>query len=432
MPTAVPRILAVMPGFIPSTMITVVRPLVRLHEAGRVRARINLESLTGPGDVRRADAVIFCRNVKPAFTPLLEAALARRIPILYDLDDNFFDFPPDADAAGYLDPSRQAMLADYVRSASLVRVYSAALLARVSALNPRAVRSFAPIDLSLVGPPGAARPSGGVSIVYATSRAEDALADLFLPALARLLRTHAGRVQAHFWGYKPPRLAQLPGARHHAVVCRYERFLRRFSRAGFAVGLAPLLDDLFHRSKTNNKFREYGACHVAGIYSNVEVYSECVVHGQTGLLVANHPDRWYEALVELVENPGLRAGIQRQARAYVEEHYRQDEFERVFWRQIQELLDDRAECRVDRAQRAPPEPRRTTDDGRRAVALPSVARRPSSVEDGGAHPSGSTHVTLFRRAASLRRHGLRRTWEAARWKCSDWSTALELRWRLRR
>ncbi len=56
MPTAVPRILAVMPGFIPSTMITVVRPLLRLHEAGRVRARISLESLTARGDVGWADA----------------------------------------------------------------------------------------------------------------------------------------------------------------------------------------------------------------------------------------------------------------------------------------------------------------------------------------------------------------------------------------
>ncbi len=44
---------------------------------------------------------------------------------------------------------------------------------------------------------------------------------------------------------------------------------------------------------------------------DVEVYSECVGHGQTGLLVANHTGRWYEALVELVENPALRAAIQQ-------------------------------------------------------------------------------------------------------------------------
>ena len=71
------------------------------------------------------------------------------------------------------------------------------------------------------------------------------------------------------------------------------------------------------------------------------MYSDCVTDGQTGLLVENDPDRWYEAMLRLVEDAALRAAIQRQARAHVCEHYSQERFEEVFWKQIEGLLGSR-------------------------------------------------------------------------------------------
>ena len=82
----------------------------------------------------------------------------------------------------------------------------------------------------------------------------------------------------------------LPNVHHHGLICRYDRYLRRFSRGGYDIGLAPLPDDAFYRSKTNNKFREYGASGIAGIYSHNEVYAHCVEHEVSGLLVANETE----------------------------------------------------------------------------------------------------------------------------------------------
>ena len=92
---------------------------------------------------------------------------------------------------------------------------------------------------------------------------------------------------------------------------------------------------MFYRSKTNNKFREYGASGIAGIYSHNDVYSQCVEHEVSGLLVANDADSWHDAIERLIEDEALRTRIQRQAWRYVHEHYAQEKFEQLSWSRLQ-------------------------------------------------------------------------------------------------
>ena len=136
-----PRVLAVLPGFIPSTMITVVKPLMNLHRAGRISARIVLESQAGRNDIDWAEAIVLCRNTEPRHAPLLAAIRTRGTPLIYDLDDNLFELPPNCDGSSReREASRQAMLEEYLRAAALVRVYAEPLADRVAALNPRVVQ----------------------------------------------------------------------------------------------------------------------------------------------------------------------------------------------------------------------------------------------------------------------------------------------------
>ncbi len=404
MPASPPRVVAILPRLCPSTWINIVKPLVALHEAGRVRAWITLESMASPRDARDADLVVFCRNVRPDRAELLRTAVAAGVPVLYDLDDNFFEISPESASGRVLaQPEHLAMLTEYLSTASLVRVYSRPLLARAGSLNSRVEMVASAIDLGQVRRP-ASLPGGPVKLIYATSRLDDSLGRIFLPALRRLMDEEGRRVEAHFWGPRPP--AELPAARRHAVVHDYDRFLRRFSAAGFEIGLAPLADDIFHRSKTNTKFREYGACGIAGVYSDVEVYSDCVRHGETGLLVANDSEAWYRALRRLVDDVDLRERIQRQARVEVQRHYSQEIFEAVFFRQIEQLVG--------------------STQPQRAVKLHpphSGARAPRIARLFGLIPQAIGH---------LRRNGWARCWNTLRWMgSSGWSMA-RLQWRLRR
>ena len=95
MPVSPPRVVAILPRLCPSTWINVVKPLVALHEAGRVRSWVTLEGMAAPRQVHEADLVVFCRNVRPDRAELLRTAISAGVPVLYDLDDNFFELPPE-------------------------------------------------------------------------------------------------------------------------------------------------------------------------------------------------------------------------------------------------------------------------------------------------------------------------------------------------
>jgi glycosyltransferase involved in cell wall biosynthesis len=324
-------VLAILPQLIPSTLIGVVKPLLALHRERHVVLDVALESWVSGRRLARADVIVFCRNTEPHYGAPLEAALRLGKPIVYELDDDFFAMPSSAPGSSYhRDAARLAQLERYLRTASLVRVYSEALRTRVAALNPHVYRVAALVDWDLVPPAPPARDPAVLRIVYATSRIVDPLAAMFMPDLRRVLDTFHGRVGAWFWGFHPADLAGRRDVHFVDFVQDYDAFFRGFASAGFDIGIAPLPDDEFYRAKSDNKFREYAAGRIAGVYSDVLVYQECVAHGRTGLLVPAAPDAWFNAVARLIEDDALRTAIQDQAWACARERYSVEQSKHVW------------------------------------------------------------------------------------------------------
>lgn len=331
-----PKALAIVPAFTPSTQINVITPLLDLCVSRHLDFRLQLESTVSTRDIDWANLVVLCRNVEPGHQ-WFEYTLKQNKPYIYDIDDNFFDISGDSlDARYHRSPERLDTFTRYLRYATLVRVYSEPLRQRVLQINDKVVKVVPPMDFRHIRPRRA--PGRTVKIVYATSRAQDELFSIFLPALEKILNDYNGKIEAYFLGFTPPTLRK--HARVHSVpmIWDYPAYLRRFSSAGYDIGLAPLLDDIFHRSKTNNKFREYGACQIAGIYSDVDVYSSCVSQMETGILVSNTTEAWYDAIKLLIENQALREKIQLSAYQFVQEHYSQQKFVQEWADQIQSVL----------------------------------------------------------------------------------------------
>jgi glycosyltransferase involved in cell wall biosynthesis len=421
-----PRVLAILPGLFPSTLTLAVKPLLALHNAGSITADITLEVVATRRQVSRADLVVFCRNLEPAYDFLLEAARSLGKPIVYNLDDDFFDVPLTTEEGRYYrDPARLGQLERYLAQASLVRVYSRALKEKAGAYNQNVQQLSSPLywPAKAAPPPAAAAPTA--RIVYTTSRIYDGLASVFLGSALRILERYR-HAELHFWGYQPPELRNHPRVRLVKLVTDYDRYLRRFCEQGYDIGLAPLLNDEFHRGKTNTKFREYGACRVAGIYSDVEVYADCVKPGDTGLLVNNEPEAWYEAMARLIEDAGLRNQIRDGAERYVRQHYSPEAFEQLWWQHIQQVLPGAgAHVAI-----------RTMDVGR----LASTSRQPSgSGQQTNAGPDRAPVVRLALQAwgliERLRRRGWAATWHTLGWYWNNvWALAriraMTRRWRV--
>jgi glycosyltransferase involved in cell wall biosynthesis len=74
----------------------------------------------------------------------------------------------------------------------------------------------------------------------------------------------------------------------------------------FEIGIAPLKDTLFARSKSPLKTLEYNARGIPVIASDVQPYREYVVHGENGFLI-KAPHEWGKYIRLLADNPDLRA-----------------------------------------------------------------------------------------------------------------------------
>ncbi len=325
------NVLAIYPDRIPSTEI-ITNPLKYLHKHKHVHLTVTLEQFVKPMEVAQADVIITCRNIEPIYQPIYEFAQQSGIPIIYNLDDDLLNIPPNLeDSDYYRQPDRQAYLKRMLANAGQVYVYSPVLQAIVEEHNSSVSLMNTAVNWSLVSPNIPCLSSDKLHIVYATSRnKQDPLFQLMVPDLHQLLQYYGHRVHLHILGFKPTDFLHYTNVTWKPFNTNYINYFRQFTRFGYAIGLAPMSTDAFYQSKTNNKFREYAAAGAAGIYQDCSLYNQTITHEHTGLIISGELGSWFAAIQRLVDTPTLLSHIRQHARAEAKQNHSVDALAQVW------------------------------------------------------------------------------------------------------
>jgi glycosyltransferase involved in cell wall biosynthesis len=144
---------------------------------------------------------------------------------------------------------------------------------------------------------------------------------MILPPICEVMDVVPGMQFEVFGTIKMPSQMERFGrrVRHIEAVGDYGQFLTHLRTLGWWIGLAPLEDNPFNRSKADTKWVEYSSAGIPVIASDLPLYERACAEG-AGIL-ANSKEDWKKALIELVYRPDLRKRMVERAQARLQEIY---------------------------------------------------------------------------------------------------------------
>lgn len=263
-------------------------------------------------DIQKFTIPFFVRCGDPSLRLWIDRLQQAGHPYVYYLDDNFWKIEGDTPLARYYQhPSIRHSLETALTHAHKVLTNSDLLADFLRGFNEKVdvLPSF--FDFSLLEHP-VHEPLDEIRIGFAGSSSRMADLEIIKPVIQSVLDTHQKTV-FEFIGVMPEDLEVTARIRFFPHTADYESFIRFKEERQWSIGLAPLIDSYSNRCKTNNKYREYSACRIPGVYSDLPPYQRAVNEGETGLLVSNSPADWLSAIDKLVLNAPLRVKIASQA-----------------------------------------------------------------------------------------------------------------------
>ena len=321
-----PHVLCLISGVIPSVELGMFIPVRHLHRSNLVSAKfLHLRFCSDKtliDEVHNADLVFLCRSTSPFEEKILRICSRLGKPFLYEVDDNFFEISTDNPVGHFHRNSLNLGIHKlFVKKASCVRVYNETMKQQLTEYNKNISIGVSYFDFSKLKSVKAESP-GPLRIGYITGRIDSQyIKGLVEGLVTRLLEKYGDKIEFHFWSkILSPTEFERPNVILHDKSRTYDEFLKYVQTLNLSIGLAPIEDTKFNNSKTNNKYREYGALNIAGVYSNCPPYSDSIIDG-AGVLVENDSEAWFNACCQLIENKEKITDIQVRAHEHVRQAY---------------------------------------------------------------------------------------------------------------
>lgn len=289
--------------------------------------------------------------------------------LIYDLDDNYLDLPPsnpvyekffkNYEGQGVKPSRNHATLTAALSFADALTVSTEPLKERMKQHMKEAFNIDKPIyvipnmnDLDDFNFEPVPKSRDKIIIGYqgSTSHKEDL--QMVLPAIHRVMKRHGNvyleilgaidkkDLDAYFGYWHKPlleRVAMIPATK------LFRDYPKVLSEQPWDIGIAPLIDTSFTRSKSHIKWMEYAAYKIPTIASRVYPYfmplegRETITDGETGLLC--RPPEWEAALERLVVSKGLRERIGNAAYNHIKDNwqYKDSKIQETFNQMLKDL-----------------------------------------------------------------------------------------------
>lgn len=342
------RIVFIANGIIPTLQLSFLKPLQPLIDGGEISADFitevdavklfplkrdgrmvsseDREEKVGTWIMERLanfgpDIIVACRYSAPGAGHVAAWARKARVPLVYHIDDDLLNIPPEIGEKKFRahnQPARLIAVDTLLRAADLVYASTPRLKSRLRQLSYRTPMIAGGIYCSgEIINRAERRPVRRVGYM-GFDHAHDF--EIVLPELVRYLRRNPEVTFELFGSIPRPAALDEFGDRVSVVppVRDYESFLSSFAARQWDIGLCPLATTPFNEVKANTKWVEYTCVGAAVLATRGTVYDECCADGCGLLLDAGE---WLAALERLTDDPDLRHDIVRRAQARVEQDY---------------------------------------------------------------------------------------------------------------
>jgi GT2 family glycosyltransferase/glycosyltransferase involved in cell wall biosynthesis len=246
---------------------------------------------------------------------LAEHCRKHGITLLYDLDDDLLNVPPEHPE--YLELNlKSGLVQAMLNAADAVWVSTEPLRASLAGAGHAATVMANALDERIWSDSAAPRqrpPVGPLRIVYIGTATHDDDFAAVEPALARLIEAGRGRIGFDMVGVSAR--TELPGWVNRVAPtvhgsASYPGFVNWATQhRGWDIGIAPLIDSPFNRRKSAIKAMDYAALGLPVLASDIPVFHGSLADGQGGMLVENTPSAWYGALSLLAGDPRRRQAL---------------------------------------------------------------------------------------------------------------------------
>ena len=341
----------------PSLFVRILDPYELIKNDKRLSYKVTSDESVTSKDILDNDIIIFLRSASIISNLIMFIAKRCNKFSIYDIDDHFLEMP------GY-STSQQIKKAtkriEYnIKNANLVTVSTDKIKSRLTRLNKNIKIIENSFNIHKYNQEKSKQETNNakknkiekkndkIRIVISnsdnlklTKTRED-----FYKAVGMILEEFNDNIELHIFG---PELERLNNKRYknvfHFGLIRYDKHKEILARGNYDIALVPIerekntTDYKFDICKSNIKYIEYGYLKIAGIYSDMEIYSKHIKNGANGILVDNSKKQWYEAIKNMIKNKEMRENIKNNAYKDVKKRYTIEKMASA-WKEI--LIEDR-------------------------------------------------------------------------------------------